>query len=772
MVRQEWRTLFRNKILLLVVVAVIAIPSIYTTLFLGSMWDPYGKVENLPVAVVNEDRPASYGDTQLRIGEELEEKLKADGSLDFRFTDEKTARRWLADGECYMVITIPEDFSANAASLTEEEPQKMELQYETNPGTNYIASKMSESAMKEIKSSVREEVTKVYAGAVLAGIRQAGEGMEEAASGAGQLGAGTGEALHGSESISQNLGVLAESARALRDGSRELESGVETYTGAVQAAGDGIGQVDDGAGALADASGQILQGAEELQSGADGLQGGLQAIAGENGATSRALSDGSRQLADGMAAFAGAVQQIPDLSGLTAWGQQLEDAAAVLGSLPAGTDPSGLASQIEAAQQAGDPQELGALAQEALAEAQVNYQTLQAVNSQAGQVSGVLSQAGETLSGASGMLSGVGELASQAETLKEKSAALADGVQAYTAGVDQAAEGSRALRSGLNTLAASLDQADGGIRSLKQGTDALRDGAAQLGAAAPSLTDGAGQVTDGTGQLADGAGRLETGSLELGAGLSKVKDGADRLAESLSDGARSAADTRTGEKTADMFAAPVDTREEQMTDMPDNGHAMAPYMMSVGLWVGCIAFSLMYPLNSYSGKLRSGKAWWRSKATVLYTVAILQALVMLGALHVFDGFAPVRWGQTVLTACVASAAFMSVMYFFTDLLGKAGSFLMLVFMVVQLAGAVGTYPLEVSGDFVPALHGWVPFTYTVQAFRSAISGGEEIGGCLVFLLGLALVFTLLTIGVFRVRAYRIRRGQPLLMDWLEGHGLA
>ena len=53
MVRQEWKKLFHNKILLLVVIAVIAIPSIYTTLFLGSMWDPYGKADKLPVAVVN-----------------------------------------------------------------------------------------------------------------------------------------------------------------------------------------------------------------------------------------------------------------------------------------------------------------------------------------------------------------------------------------------------------------------------------------------------------------------------------------------------------------------------------------------------------------------------------------------------------------------------------------------------------------------------------------------------------------------------------------------
>ena len=56
MVRQEWKKLFHNRILLLVVIAVIAIPSIYTTLFLGSMWDPYGKADQLPVAVVNKDQ--------------------------------------------------------------------------------------------------------------------------------------------------------------------------------------------------------------------------------------------------------------------------------------------------------------------------------------------------------------------------------------------------------------------------------------------------------------------------------------------------------------------------------------------------------------------------------------------------------------------------------------------------------------------------------------------------------------------------------------------
>ena len=51
---------------------------------------------------------------------------------------------------------------------------------------------------------------------------------------------------------------------------------------------------------------------------------------------------------------------------------------------------------------------------------------------------------------------------------------------------------------------------------------------------------------------------------------------------------------------------------------------------------------------------------------------------------------------------------------------------MLVFMVVQLAGSAGTYPVEVSPSFVAKIHAYVPFTYTVDAFRATISGGRSI----------------------------------------------
>lgn len=1005
MIRQEWKKLFQNKILLIVTLAVIIIPTIYTTLFLGSMWDPYGNTDHLPVAVVNKDQPVSYQGKTLNIGKELAEQLTEDGSLDFHFVDSEAARRGLEDGTYYMVITIPENFSANAATLTDAKPEQMELSYDTNPGTNYIASKMSETAMNKIQSSVREEVTKTYVQAVYDQILEAGDGMTQAADGSGKLQDGAVQLENGNSTISANLKLLADSSLTFRSGSTVLTEGLQQYTDGVSTIRDGslaldsgasqlengIGQLADrtpaltegvkqlsdgadalktgigsaengigrlsagaasvdasmnelnqglsqlnasaadlpsyasalddaaaqlkqGADTLSNGSSRLLAGADTLQQSTDQLNSGLQSIVGENHSQSEALASGSQQLSDAVASLADAVTQLSDNGGSSAASsdtalanlqtrlqslsdsssaaiqaaQNTQSAADQLTSDSAAADPSGLNARIQEAIQQGDTEALAAAAQEALSLAETNYQTAESLQNRLTTASDALSSAGTSLQNAGNALASADELsetvdqlqaelshagqpsgsgsaavASQLPVLKEQAAALSKNIRSYTAAVNSAADGSDRIASslpqlfsgllsindGAGQLSSGLEQLEAGTSSLaaqapalsegiaraasgssqlkeqgtselhtgtstlqksfgqlvsgssalsdgvhqlegnlpelsdgigrlkegaetlKSGTGALKDGASLLVSKNSDLLDGAGQLTDGSALISDGAEQLYDGSLALGNGIEQIRNGSQTLKESLSDGASTIKNANTSDDNTEMFAAPVVTKETQITDVPNNGHAMAPYMMSVGLWVGCIAFSLMYPLTSYSGRLKSGFSWWAGKASVLYLTAVLQAIVMIGALHLFDGFTPVQMGRTLLVACTASLAFMAVMYFFTNTLGKAGSFLMLVFMVIQLAGSVGTYPLELSGSFVPYLHSWVPFTYTVTAFRSTISGGESIAGCLSFLLILFIVFSLLTIAEFQIRALRIRRGQPTLMHWLEAHGL-
>ena len=184
MLKNEWKKLFQNKFMIVVMIAIILIPTIYTAIFVGAMWDPYGRVEHLPVAVVNKDVPVTYKDKELSVGEDLVKNLKENNSLDFNFVDADTAAAGLANGTYYMVLTIPKDFSKNATTLTEKNAKKMMLYYETNPGQNYIASKMSETAVSKIQTNIREKITTQYTETVFEQLGTIGDGFVEAADGA------------------------------------------------------------------------------------------------------------------------------------------------------------------------------------------------------------------------------------------------------------------------------------------------------------------------------------------------------------------------------------------------------------------------------------------------------------------------------------------------------------------------------------------------------------------------------------------------------------
>ncbi len=798
MLRQEWHRLFKNKILLIVIVAVITIPTIYTTLFLGSMWDPYGNIDKLPVAVINHDVPVTYADQKLDIGGTLMDELKDNDSLDFRFPSEAEAQKGLKDGTYYMVITIPEEFSAHAASLTDAHPEKMTLAYETNPGTNYIASKMSETAMKELESSVQEEVTKTYTEVLFDKLAEVGDGMQEAADGSGELKSGANQLADGNQTITDNLQVLSDSTLIFADGSRELEVGLSQYTDGVSAVAAGAEELKNGVNALDSGVNDAQKGGSDLAAGAADVDDNMTALnaglselnaaasalpdaADALNAGAASLSDGAAQLSGGIASLSEGAAGLKDgadalssgLQSAASSSQSLRNGAAGISqelSTLAGAEgvPEEVRAQIAAVQQQMDKFSAGVSAYTyGVDKAAVGSAQL------ASKIPDLQNGISTVQDGADSLKNGIGQLQTGTSALAEQAPALAGGISTAASGADQLQkQGTSVLRQGAANLDSGLGELAQGSAKLKDGTDTLVSGAGQLTSNSKALTEGAAKLTDGAGQIRSGAGQLSDGSRELGDGIGQISEGADTLSKELGSGAEQIRETNTSDQAVDMFAAPVDTEETQITEVTNNGHAMAPYMMSVGLWVGCIAFSLMYPLTSHAGQMKSGFRWWISKASVLYLIAVLQAAVMIGALHIFDGFTPVQIGKTVLVACTASLAFMSVMYFFTSLLGRVGSFLMLIFMVIQLAGSVGTYPYELSGSFVPYLHDWVPFTYTVQAFRSTISGGESIRGCLIFLMILFLVFTGLTILEFTVKARKMREGKNTWMVWLEEHGLA
>ena len=328
--------------------------------------------------------------------------------------------------------------------------------------------------------------------------------------------------------------------------------------------------------------------------------------------------------------------------------------------------------------------------------------------------------------------------------------ALVAGVQAYTAGVDS-------LQKGLTQIADNNTALTSGVDQLTSGTSTLVSNNA-------TLMNGANQLSDGAGQISGGASKLAAGSDTLGDGIKSAADGVTTLNDALKSGAEESKIDST-DKTTDMVATPVETSHKEISKVENNGHAMAPYMMSVGLYVTCLAFALMYPIRHGIKKAENAWKYWASKATVMYTVSTLAAIVMVTALRLINGFEPVNLGLTYLLAILVSAAFMSLVMLLSLTTGFIGDFLLLVFMIVNLGGSAGTYPLDTGPAIYKAIHKFVPYTYSVDGFRKTISmTAPSISVEIAVFAGILIVCSLLTVVYFKYKNKEDKHTIPQMFE--------
>ena len=800
MIKQEWKNILKNHWIQIVLVALILIPSIYTVVFLGSMWDPYGNSGDLPVAVVNKDKAVEYNDKKLDVGDQLVKKLKDNDSLDFHFVNSKEANKGLKNGDYYMVITIPSNFSKNATTLLDKNPKKMVLNYTTNPGTNYVASKMDDSAIAKIKAEVSASVTKTYAETIFTSIGTMSDGFAEASDGTQQLSDGMTQLEDGNKTISDNLKVLASSSLTFKDGTNTLTKGLKDYTNGVVTVNNGIYQLKTGVGDYTAGVSQALAGANQLVENNTALNEGVKAlgegaeklVAGnqqvvdgvkklqENLETSKktmaASQDSLTQLSDGKTSLDNYATLIKTLNAsgdakkqgiasklLTSGMSRAEiDAYGLTNYFPVDKYKDGVASYMDsvATYTTGASTAINTLSSSTKSslndlDAALNGGTLtDGTKVPTGLVSGTqtvqagLNEVNAKVNG--GKYVTVDNDGNIKQVTVDSKDALVAGVQAYTAGVDS-------LQKGLTQIA-------GNNTTLTSGVDQLATGTSTLVSNNATLMNGANQLSDGAGQISDGASKLAAGSDTLGDGIKSAADGVTTLNDALKSGAEESKIDST-DKTTDMVATPVETSHKEISKVENNGHAMAPYMMSVGLYVACLAFALMYPIRHGIKKAENAWKYWASKATVMYTVSTLAAIIMVTALRLINGFEPVNLGLTYLLAILVSAAFMSLVMLLSLTTGFIGDFLLLVFMIVNLGGSAGTYPLDTGPAIYKAIHKLVPYTYSVDGFRKTISmTAPSISVEIAVFAGILIVCSLLTVVYFKYKNKEDKHAIPQMFE--------
>ena len=677
MVRAEWQHLCKNKILLLSMAVISFIPIMYSGFFLGSIWDPYGQVKNLPVAFVNEDKGAQLNGQTVNIGQSVEQKLKSNHDLGWEFVNKQQADDGVNSGHFYAVVTVPTDFSAKAASITATQPQQAVIRYTTTPAKNYIGSLVSNQAAEKIKTSVAEQITQAYAKGVLENIGKLGDGLETAAGGAATL--------HG--------------------GLTQLQAGAQTYTG-------GVRQLAVNQRAMTNGLAQLSNGSRQLQAGLGQLSNGL-----PSESQVAQLTNGTKQLQAGL--------------------NQLN--TSVHNPSPA------LVNQQSKVQ----------------SEAQILAQTMQTSLADLSAAGVVLKDLGSQAVASGGsttiplpQISQLSQALSKTQTISMQAAALLKDLQILTQSLStqqaQLQTGVSTLNNGVNQLAPNAVAALNGYNSVRAANN-------QLLAGSTSLANGLIQAQTGSQQLANGARLLDSRSGVLTNGVSQLADGADTLAVKLADASRQLKIQPTGAATQQQMASPVKSETTKQGDVPNYGYALAPYVLSLSLFVGAIALNIIYPIRKTFAEQENAYRWWLAKASVTGVAAFVQATILMLIMVYCLGLVPDHPVNFIGAIYLTSFVYMSIVSLLVIVLDNPGRFLAMVLLVLQLGSSEGTFPIQTANSFFQAVNPLVPMTYSIRSLRQAISGGlgsSFYSDSMWVLAGFLLAANLLMIGFFIYRGKR------------------
>ncbi|MGN4444943.1 YhgE/Pip family protein [Bacillus cereus group sp. MYBK79-1] len=328
---------------------------------------------------------------------------------------------------------------------------------------------------------------------------------------------------------------------------------------------------------------------------------------------------------------------------------------------------------------------------------------------------------------------------------------LADGSGKVTGGLDTLSAGANQMAGGVNQLANGSSQVTGGLGTLSVGANQMAGGVNQLADGSNQVTTGLGtlngglnQMSTGSTQLIDGVNKLADGSGKVTDGLVKVNDGSGELAEKLGEGAEKTGEVKGTDKTYDMFASPVKVKTEKMAEVPNYGTGFTPYFLSLGLFVGALLLSIVYPLRDTVGVPKSGFSWFISKFGVLLSVGIIQAVVADIILLFGLGVEVQSIPYFILFSIVTSLAFIALIQCLVTAFGDAGRFIAIITLIIQLTTSAGTFPLELIPKFLQPFNAWLPMTYSVSGLKAVVSSGDfnfmwqNVGILMIFIVVLSL----------------------------------
>ncbi|MFE7284750.1 YhgE/Pip family protein [Streptomyces noursei] len=683
----ELKRFGRGKLPRAALAALLLLPLLYGALYLWSFWDPYGRLDRIPVALVNDDQGADVGGQRIAAGDGIVAGLRDSHTFDWHQVDSQEAGRGVEDGTYYLSLSIPRDFSRRIASSSGAHPETGALTVRTNDANNYIVGQISRTVFSEVRAAATAKASRTFLDKIFVSFSTLHGKTQEAADGAERLQDGIGQAKDGAGKLADGLGTAKNGSAKLVGGLGDLDAGADRLHQGSADLAKGAGTAATGARHLADGSGQVAQGTQQL---ADTVNGVVDQVGPFVRAHGKEIGEAARLVADGAQAVRDHLDKLPGAADTGArLSRGLADHLDTYYRLRCGSDRT-----------AGtDCAELKRITQQADAAADT-----------AEEVSGYVHDQ-----------KNLDQLSRDLDTLHALASELAAHGPTLGADMDAAVQKINDLNDGAHKVSAGARELASGNVQLASGADRLNDGARQL-------HDGTGRAASGMTDLDAGVGRLKDGAQTLDGGMFKLSDGSAQLAGGLHDGVRQIPDY--GKKDRDartlVMSDPVQLASGAAHKAPNYGTGFAPYFIPLSLWVGAmVAYMLIPPLNRRA--LAMGASSWRvalSGWLPVFGIGVLQTAALMSVLHFALGLQMARAAGTVGFLVLVTACFSAIVQWLNAKFGPAGRILVLALLMLQLTSAGGTYPVQTSPGFFGAIHPYLPMSYIVEGLRRLITGGD------------------------------------------------
>jgi len=707
--KRDMTKICTNWVALVMVVVIIIIPSLYSLINIDASWDPYSNTKGIKIAVINKDKGTFFKGQDINIGNELVDKLKDNDKLGWVFLDDKeVAKKDLLLEKYYATIEIPENFSENATTFVSKNIVKPTLIYTVNEKKNAIAPKLTDSGIKSLKSQLDGSITKTISGVLFRVFNEKGVDIQN---------------------NRDKIRKIVDNIYELDGNMSELETLLDTAISGTEGVSKVLDKTNDMIPTISDTLDSTNDFLDNSQAALDKTQGDLSDISPmikkDLVSSEQILDNSSTELKNIDEKILPEVAEKTLKTVLDSTKATKETVSSLKSKLKSLKKFINNVSNMDIKLPSGN-KDLESLESVQAMKAQLEKQqeSLKSMQGNLKDVSKVISSTIDKLDAIDEKLdilinrtddqidkldNGEGL---DTKTLKDTIAvvdqvhtAVADILNSYDSEIVPSIE------SGFDSIRAILDN---GLTLVKEGQDTL-----------PKIEDLLSVSKDATSLSNEELNNLKE----------KVPEAKDKIHE-LADKLREMDDddridelldmmTNSWENQSDFIYSPVEIEDNRLFSWPNYGSTATPFYTVLCLWVGGLIAAAL--LSQEAPEFEDGTQirpyeMYLGKMLLFISIGICQAIVAsIGALLILKSYSlhPIMY---VFYSIFISIVFVTIIYTAASILHDVGKAIIIVILVLQMAGASGNFPIEVTPILFQKIYPFLPFTYAINGMRQVMAG--------------------------------------------------